>query len=155
MRVQAATAPAQVALVYLVSSGLFAVAAGGAALAAASGMTHGWWLTAYFLLVGCLSQLVLGVGQLPNPGRSRNRPARRIVVGQVGPWNLGCILVPTGVIFAVPGLVLVGGMLLLAALTAFLAAPHVRSPRVFDLLYVLYALALAASVGAGSVLAFS
>jgi hypothetical protein len=147
---------AQVTSVVLLDAAGFAVAAAVAAVGAATGMSHGWWAAAFFVLVGCLALLTLTLGQLALVARrAAAGPSPGVVLGQIAGWNVACILVPAGVLAGAPGLVVAGTIVLLVAIAAFLAtAPRSDRPGLPDLLYVLYALALAASAGIGTVLAF-
>jgi hypothetical protein len=87
---------------------------------------HGWWLVAYLALVGALSQLILGSGQL-SLGTAFAGP--RILASEVVLWNLGVVLVPVGVFAGAPGLVAVGSVVLLSALALFATATSVPPPR--------------------------
>jgi hypothetical protein len=80
---------------------------------------HGWWLVAYFALVGGLSRLILGAGQF---ALGVGSAGRRVLAGQLALWNLGAVLVPIGVLAGAPGVVAVGSIVLLAALALFAAA---------------------------------
>jgi hypothetical protein len=147
---------AQVASVVLLDASGFALAAAVAAIGAATGIAHGWWAAAFFVLVGCLALLTLGLGQLALvERRGAVGPSPRVALAQVAAWNLACVLVPAGVVAGAPGLVVAGAVVLLLAIATFLVtAPRADRPEVADVLYALYALALAASTGVGTVLAF-
>lgn len=89
---------------------------------------HGWWLVAYLGLVGGLSQLALGAGQLVVTACCGRPPAgRRVLRAELVLWNLGVVLVPAGVLGAADGVVLVGSIALLVALTLFGAGTRARS----------------------------
>jgi hypothetical protein len=106
---------------------LFAGLAGGFTLAAVAvalarsqaPFDHGWWLVAYLVLVGGLSQLILGAGQFALGTESAGR---RALAAELVLWNLGALLVPLGVFAGAPGVVAVASLVLLAALALFAAA---------------------------------
>jgi hypothetical protein len=75
---------------------------------------HGWWLVGYLALVGGLSQLMLGAGQFALGALS---VGPRVLAGELVFWNLGAMLVPVGVFAGAPGVVAVGSVVLLSALT--------------------------------------
>jgi hypothetical protein len=117
---------------------------------------HGWWLVAYFGLVGGLSQLILGAGQFAVVARSAGQ---RVFAGQLVLWNFGAVLVPIGVLAGAPGVVAVGSVVLLAALALFAAATGVprhrggRDHRFWLHAYRAVAIFLAGSVIVGTGLA--
>jgi hypothetical protein len=111
---------------------------------------HGWWLVAYFALVGGLSQLILGAGQFAVGAGSAGR---RVLAGQLVLWNFGAVLVPIGVLAGAPGVVAVGSVVLVVALALFAAAtgvPRRRAGR--DHRFWLYAYWAVAIFLAGSVI---
>jgi hypothetical protein len=111
---------------------------------------HGWWLVAYFALVGGLSQLILGAGQF---ALGAGCAGRRVLAGQLVLWNLGAVLVPIGVLAGAPGVVAVGSVVLLAALALFAAATGVpRPPGARDNRFWLYAYWAVAIFLVGSVI---
>jgi hypothetical protein len=106
-----------------------------AALAAGIGRSqhsfdHGWWLVAYLALVGTLSQLILGAGQLtlaadlPRPSLSERMVGTEVIL-----WNVGAVIVPVGVFIEAAELVAVGSIVLLAALGLFAAGTEVSPAR--------------------------
>ena len=113
---------------------------------------HGSWLAAYLVLVGGISQLVLGAGRLvlrtPSPTPARLR-------AQLALWNLGSLAVPAGVLADASTLVTVGSVALLWALALFAAgATGVRrEARHRAAAYVAVVVCLAVSVVVGSALA--
>ena len=136
---------------------LFAGLAGAFTLAAAmvaaarsqQPFDHGWWLVAYLLLVGGLSQLIFGAGQFAL-GAASARP--RVLAGELVFWNLGALLVPVGVFAGAPVVVAIGSIVLLAALALFAAATNVQSRRrARDHLFWLYAYRAVVIFLAGSV----
>ena len=79
---------------------------------------HGWWLVGFLALVGCLAQLLLGAGHRAVAARTRGlttlwspSPGRQAAL-----WNAGALLVPCGVLAEARLAVVVGSVLLLAAL---------------------------------------
>lgn len=84
---------------------------------------HGWWLVAYLALVGGLSQLILGAGQVRLAARF-DAPIRRdrVLAAELILWNVGTVLVPVGVLSNAPGAVASGSVLLMAALALFAGA---------------------------------
>ncbi|MFI5037091.1 MAG: hypothetical protein ACHP93_01270 [Solirubrobacterales bacterium] len=99
-----------------------------AALAAAIAHTidgHDWlhWLALHLLLLGGISQLVLGAGQFfACASLATDPPPRRLVWAQLAAWNMGTILVSVGVPTETTGLVDGGGALIAAGLLLFAAA---------------------------------
>ncbi len=88
---------------------------------------HGVWLAAYLFLVGFAAQYLLGRWQ-----------ASLIAVRGVGKaplwlqatlWNAGVILVPAGVLLEARALVVIGAIVLLAALTSFANSARATRPR--------------------------
>jgi hypothetical protein len=135
------------------AAGIFIVAGGFvAAVDSASPFAHGAWLAAYFVLVGGISQLLLGPGRivlgLPRPSAT----IRRL---QLVLWNLGGIAVPAGVLVGAPGIVTVGSAALLGALACFARGIRwvTRERRAGTLAYGALILGLAMSVVIGSALA--
>lgn len=130
------------------------IVAGGlvAAVNSAAPFAHGSWLAAYLVLVGGVSQVVLGLGRLalPMPG-----PSVRLGLAQLILWNVGSLAVPAGVLGGETALVTLGSVILLVALASFAigarAWPRVARGRVIA--YHAVILALAVSVIVGSALA--
>jgi hypothetical protein len=131
------------------------IVAGGvvAAVNSASPFGHGSGLAAYLVLVGGVSQVVLGVGALAVGGPSAS--GSRVATPRLVPWNLGSLAVPAGVLAAAAGAVTAGSAALLSSLTLFAAdARAARGParrQVFA--YIVIIASLAASVVVGSALA--
>jgi hypothetical protein len=101
----------------------FAVAAAVVSgLNAASPFERGWWLASYFLLVGGISQVLLGGGQyVVAAGRHAAPPARWHSWTQLALWNIGTAVVAVAdMVRVVPG-VAAGGAILMVALALFLA----------------------------------
>jgi hypothetical protein len=111
-------------------AGAFTVGAVAVALALARSQQpfdHGWWLVAYLVLVGGLSQFILGAGQLALGAAFATVPAgQRLLAGELVLWNLGAVLVPVGVFAGAPGVVALGSAVLLAALALFAAATGIH-----------------------------
>jgi hypothetical protein len=134
------------------ASGLIVGGGAVAAVNSAAPFAHGSWLAAYLVLVGGVSQVVLGAGRLalraprPTPARLRT---------QLVLWNLGSLAVPAGVLSDAPTLVTVGSVALLWALALF-AAEAIgvrREVRRRAVVYLAIVVGLAASVVVGSLLA--
>jgi hypothetical protein len=112
-------------------AGAFTVGAVAVALARSQQpFDHGWWLVAYLVLVGGLSQFILGAGQLALGAAFATVPAgQRLLAGELVLWNLGAVLVPVGVFAGAPGVVALGSAVLLAALALFAAATGIPRLR--------------------------
>ena len=92
-----------------------------AAVHATTPITRGWWLVAYLILVGGLSQLLLGPGLIVISERSGARsPSDRAMQAELVLWNVGTVTVAVADLASMPAGVLVGSLLLLVALGAFL-----------------------------------
>lgn len=113
---------------------------------------HGSWLAAYLVLVGGVSQVVLGAGRLALRA-PRATPA--LLRAQLVLWNLGSLAVPAGVLADASPLVTVGSVALLWALALFAAGASGvrREVRGRALVYLTIVVGLAASVVVGSALA--
>jgi hypothetical protein len=112
---------------------------------------HGWWLVAFFGLVGALSQLLLVSGR-----EALAQRRWRATVGELVLWNAGTALVPLGVLLDISWLVAAGSVALLSALAAFAAttARVSRGHRRWAVLaYRALMLGLTASVFVGAGLA--
>jgi hypothetical protein len=106
---------------HLAGSGLAFAAAVAAAIARSlQPFEHGWWLVAYLSLVGALSQAALVSGQGAIAAwQGRARAPVWLLRWELGLWNLGVVLVPVGVFAAVPAVLGLGSVALLAALALF------------------------------------
>jgi hypothetical protein len=138
---------------FLASSGVLIVAGGVvAAVNSAAPFGHGSWLAAYLVLVGGVSQVVLGAGRL---ALRAPRPTPALLRAQLVLWNLGSLAVPAGVLADAPTLVTVGSVALLWALALFASAASGvrREVRVRAVVYLAIVVGLAASVVVGSALA--
>jgi hypothetical protein len=138
---------------FLASSGVLIVAGGAvAAVNSAAPFGHGSWLAAYLVLVGGVSQVVLGAGRL---ALRAPRPTPALLRAQLVLWNLGSLAVPAGVLADAPALVTVGSVALLWALALFAsgASGLRREVRVRAVVYLTIVVGLAASVVVGSALA--
>lgn len=123
-----------------------------AAIDSAAPFGHGSWLAAYLVLVGGVSQLLLGLGCLFLPASAPSPALRR---AQIALWNAGNLAVAGGVLSSTAALVTAGSVALLAALGcfAFGAGLGRRGARGRVVLYHGVVVALAASVLVGSALA--
>ena len=139
--------------VFLACAGVLIVAGGGvAAVNSAAPFGHGSWLAAYLVLVGGVSQGVLGTGRLALhvPPLSRALSLAQLVL-----WNVGGLAVPAGVLGDAPTLVTAGSVALLCALALFAAETRGvrRELRGRAVVYLAIVVGLAASVVVGSALA--
>jgi hypothetical protein len=138
---------------FLASAG-FLIVAGGvvAAVNSAAPFSHGSWLAAYLVLVGGVSQVLLGFGRL---ALRAPRPSRALRWTQLVLWNLGSLAVPAGVLADASTLVTVGSVALLWALALFAAGARGvrREVRARAVVYLAIVVGLAASVVVGSALA--
>jgi hypothetical protein len=123
-----------------------------AAVNSAAPFGHGSWLAAYLVLVGGVSQVVLGAGRLAlhAPPRTRGLPPAQLAL-----WNIGSLAVPAGVLGDAPMLVTAGSAALLCALALFAAEARGlrREVRGRAVVYLAIVVALAMSVVIGSALA--
>ena len=139
--------------VFLACAAVLIVAGGAvAAVNSAAPFAHGSWLAAYLVLVGGVSQGVLGAGRLalhaPPLTRARSR-------AQLALWNVGSLAVPAGVLGDAPALVTAGSVALLCALALFAAEARGvrRELRGRAVVYLAIVVGLAVSVVIGSALA--
>jgi len=144
---------------FVVGAAVFAVASAGVALIQAITPTsRGWWLVAFFALVGGVSQWLLSAGLVATAGDAGIRAPRRagtLVTAVL--WNGGTLLVAASDLAEIAEGVLLGSAMLLAALFLFghgLRAVFVAA-RVTPLSigYALLLAVLAASVLIGAGLA--
>src|SRR3954447_7189716 len=96
----------------------FVVVAGAVALVQASApFARGWWLVAYLILVGGLSQLLLGSGLIALAKRSAARAPGAIGTrAELLLWNTGTVTVAAADLGEAPGGVLAGSVVLYGAL---------------------------------------
>ncbi len=81
------------------------------------------WLALHLLLLGGVSQLVLGAGQFFTCAfLATDPPPRRLIRAQLVCWNAGTILVAVGVPTGTAGVTDAGGVLLAGGLALFVAA---------------------------------
>jgi hypothetical protein len=137
---------ATVAALMIVAGGLVA------AVNSAAPFEHGSWLAAYLVLVGGVSQAVLCGGRLALPAPRRSV---RLEYTQLGLWNAGTAAVAVGVFTDVAAVVLVGSVIVLAALGCFALGGGPARPGAEGrvILYRLVVVGLAISVVVGSALA--
>ena len=138
---------------FLASASVLIVAGGAAAAVnSAAPFGHGSWLAAYLVLVGGVSQVVLGAGRLAlhAPPLTRGLPPAQLAL-----WNIGSLAVPAGVLGDAPMLVTAGSAALLCALALFAAEARGlrREVRGRAVVYLAIVVALAMSVVIGSALA--
>jgi hypothetical protein len=104
------------------AAGFVAAAAVVGGLNAASPFERGWWLASYLLLVGGLSQVLLGGGQhLVAAGRHAAPPSRGLSWSQFALWNIGTTAVAVADMARVMPGVAAGSALLIVSLTLFVA----------------------------------
>jgi hypothetical protein len=98
--------------------GVVATIAGGvvAAITGPTGWDHGSWVAAFLVLVVGVGQISLAIGQAVCADRPPSRRRRGL---QAGMLNSGSALVIVGTLTAMPGVVTIGGIVLLAALVSF------------------------------------
>ncbi|MEP6953814.1 MAG: hypothetical protein ABI950_07120 [Solirubrobacteraceae bacterium] len=146
---------------FALSAAAFVVAAAVAAVVRiAAPFPRGWWLVAFLVLVGGLSQLLLGGGLAALAGRAGSPPPgaseRR---AQLALWNVGTVAVAVADLGDVHVGVLAGSVALLLALALFargLAIVNVKARRPSTRLnrsYALLLVALGVSVAIGAGLA--
>jgi hypothetical protein len=140
-------------VMFLASASVLIVGGGAvAAVNSAAPFRHGSWLAAYLVLVGGVSQGVLGAGRLAlrAPPFNRARPPAQLAL-----WNVGSLAVPAGVLWDAPMLVTAGSVALLCALALFAAEARGRRREVRGrvVVYLAIVVGLAVSVVIGSALA--
>ena len=111
-----AEAAADVERPLVVGAAIFVVASAGVAIfQAIAPMSRGWWLVAFFALVGGVSQWLLGAGLVAagDAGTSARAPGTPVL------WNGGTLLVAASDLADLPVGVLIGSALLLTALLLF------------------------------------
>jgi hypothetical protein len=136
---------------FIASAGVLIVAGGVvAAVNSAAPIAHGSWLAAYLVLVGGVSQVLLGAGRL---ALRAPRPTPTLLRAQLVLWNLGSVAVPAGVLTDAPMLVTAGSIALLLALALFAAGAGERRRDLRAVVYLAIIVGLAASVVVGSALA--
>jgi hypothetical protein len=130
------------------------IVAGGlvAAVNSASPFAHGSWLAAYLVLVGGVAQLALSAAPLLFPAPASSRTLAR---AQLWLWNVGTAIVAVGVFTEANVIVVVGSVLVLAALGCFArgAGPAREPGRGLVLAYRLVIAILGVSVVIGIALA--
>jgi hypothetical protein len=136
------------------------VAAGLAVVQAIAPFTRGWWLVAYLLLVGGVSQLLLGSGLIALARSSAARaPGATTTHAQLLLWNAGTVTVALADLGESSPGVLAGSIALYVALALFgIALRHVRvtarcPPRHWIRVYRLLLTFLGTSVVIGAALA--
>lgn len=86
-------------------------------------ITRGWWLAAYLILVGGVSQAALGVGLAAlAPDVGSRLPGRALTGAQLVVFDAGTVLVAVADLADAPAGVLAGSVLLVIALALFAAA---------------------------------
>jgi hypothetical protein len=128
-----------------------------AAVHVATPIAHGWWLVSYLVLVGGIAQALLGTGLAVLAASSASGTP---TWAQLALWNAGTVTVAVADVAAVSAGVLVGSVLLLAALALFARScarivPRLRrrSDRAWAVAYFALVAFLAGSVVVGAGLA--
>lgn len=81
---------------------------------------YGHWLTLHLVLVGGVSQLILGAAQFFSTAYlATDPPSKSMVRAQLATWNSGTVLLAAGVPADLPVLTDLGGLLLLGGLALF------------------------------------
>ena len=144
--------PGEVGAFAAVSAVMIVVGGLVAAINSATPFGHGSWLAAYLVLVGGVSQLMLGAGCVVLPAPRRSAWLRRV---QLGLWNAGIVVVAVGVFAGLAAIVLTGSAVVLGALGCFAAGAGRgrQGARGRVMIYRLVIGALAISVLVGTVLA--
>lgn len=144
----ASSAPA---LPFLVIGGACIVAGGlVSAVTGPLALSHGSWLAAYLVLVAGCAQIALGALQ---QRLAVSGPSPRVRGAQLGLFNVGNAAVIIGTLLAAPFVVDAGGLLLVAALAAFLIALRGSRPGVAVWVFRALVIVLLASIPIGLVLA--
>lgn len=99
--------------IWIITGGLVAAVTG------PLGLEHGSWSAAFQVLVGGVLQAGLGIAQHALAGP---RVSRRTLLAEILTWNLGCLAVIGGTVLAVPLLVDLGGLLLVATMVLMMRA---------------------------------
>lgn len=103
----------------------FMLAGAAAAVLNAAGMVgwYGHWLALHLVLLGGVSQLILGAGQFFSTAfLATDPPGRRMAGAQLASWSAGAILVAVGVSTGHSLLTDIGGAAVIAALGLFATA---------------------------------
>jgi hypothetical protein len=107
---------------WVAGAGFVAAAAAVGGLNAASPFERGWWLASYLLLVGGVSQVLLGGGQhIVAAGRHAAAPSRGLSWAQFVLWNVGTTTVAVADMARVMPGVAAGSALLIVSLALFVA----------------------------------
>jgi hypothetical protein len=146
---------------FAICGSAFLVAAGAVAVVQATApFTRGWWLVAYLILVGGLSQLLLGSGLIALARRSAARACGASATrAQLVLWNAGTVTVAIADLTEVPAGVLAGSLALYGALALFsvglrrVVVTAGRPSKFWFRGYVLLLVFLAACVVIGAALA--
>jgi hypothetical protein len=106
---------------FAICASAFVVVAGAVAVVQATApFTRGWWLVAYLILVGGLSQLLLGSGLIALARRSAARASGSSATrAQLVLWNAGTVAVAIADLGEFPAGVLAGSLALYGALALF------------------------------------
>jgi hypothetical protein len=106
---------------FVICAGAFVVASAAVAVVQATApFARGWWLVAYLILVGGLSQLLLGSGLIALARRSAARkPGAMATRAELLLWNTGTVTVAVADLGEAPAGVLAGSVALYAALVLF------------------------------------
>jgi nitrite reductase (NO-forming) len=113
--------PSELLAAFFLPALVFLVAGAGAALVNLIwGPEWARWLALHLVLLGGVSQLVIGAAQFFAAAfLATDPPPRRLVAAQVVTWNAGVLLVAAGRPLAMPGLTSLGGLLVVGGLALF------------------------------------
>ena len=101
---------------------LLVAGAATAAVNAVAGPVWARWLSLHLILLGGVSQLVLGAAQFFAAAfLATDPPPRKLILAQLVTWNLGVLMIAIGRPTGTTGLVSTGGLLILAGLMLFAA----------------------------------
>ena len=117
--------PTDLLAMFFLAGLAFMLAGGVVAVLAAAGVLgpYGHWLALHLVLLGGVSQLILGAGQFFSTAfLATDPPARRMVRAQSATWSAGTILVAVGVPTGASTLTDIGGAAVIVGLGLFATA---------------------------------
>jgi nitrite reductase (NO-forming) len=113
--------PSQMLAAFFIPAVAFLVAGGLAALLNAfAGPSWARWLSLHLLLLGGISQLVLGAAQFFAAAfLATDPPRRKLILAQLVTWNVGVLMIAIGRPTGTTGLISIGGLFILVGLALF------------------------------------
>lgn len=114
--------PADLLAAFFIAGVAFMLAGAVVAALTAAGVTGWWgrWLALHFLLLGGVSQLVLGASQFFSTAYlATDPPERRMVKAQLAVWTAGTLLVASSLPLSLPAAADAGAALLICGLVLF------------------------------------